>query len=195
MPRSREQLEVVRDESRRRIVETALRLFAERGYASTSVRMIAAEAGISQGLLYNYFDGKEALLRAIFERGMSDVGESFERAERGASPEVRIERLVRAAFEIVADHLPFWRLTYQLRLQPGVMSGLAAEVRAWSEAIRARLEPLLRATGAPRPESEARLLFAAIDGVAQHYAMDPDGYPIDEVAGVLVRKFVSASVA
>jgi AcrR family transcriptional regulator len=190
MPRTAEQLEHIREESRERIVSSALRLFARHGYAATSVRMIAEEAGISPGLLYNYYDGKAALLRAIFEQSMRDVQASFALAAGGATPNVQIERLVHGAFGIVRENLAFWRLTYQLRMQPGVLEDLGEHVRAWPEAIRRQLERLLRATGVPSPAVEARLLFASIDGAAQHYALDPDHYPLDEVAAALIRRFL-----
>lgn len=191
MPRTTEQLEQIREESRERIIGSALRLFARNGYAATSVRMIAEEAGISQGLLYNYFAGKEGLLRAIVERSMEDVQASFERAAGGATPRERIERLVHAAFDIVRANLSFWRLMYQLRMQPGVLADLQEGVQAWSEAIRLQLEELLRAAAVPAPALEARLLFASIDGAAQHFAMDPEHYPVSEVAEALIRRFLS----
>ena len=72
MPRTRAQFEAIRQESRERILDAALRLFARYGYAATPVRRIAEEAGVSQGLLYNYFDGKESLLRALFEQTAGD---------------------------------------------------------------------------------------------------------------------------
>jgi DNA-binding transcriptional regulator YbjK len=45
-------------------VSAALELFARDGFAATPVRPIAAEPGVAQGLLYNDFDGKDALLRS-----------------------------------------------------------------------------------------------------------------------------------
>lgn len=191
VPRTREQFERLRETSRDRILESALRLFADHGYERTSIRMIAREAGISQGLMYNYFGSKEALLRAIFERSMVDVRASFERAAVGGAPRARIEELVRSAFEIVRQHLPFWRLTYQIRMQPGVLEGLGDQVAAWSGETRERLEALMRAAGIRSAAVEARLLHAAIDGAAQHYALDPEGYPLDEIAEALVRRFIS----
>ncbi len=191
MPRTPAQLEQIREESRERILRSACRLFARHGFAATPVRRIAEDAGVSQGLLYNYFAGKEDLLRAIFERSMVDVQRSFARAGAGTTAAVQGERLVRSAFATVRENLAFWRLTYQLRMQPGVLEGLGDElVRAWPEAIRRQLEELLRAAGVPSPGIEARLLFAAIDGVAQHYAIDPDHYPLDEVGTALVRRFL-----
>lgn len=190
MPRRAVRLQGMRERSRRRILDSALDLFARRGYASTTVRMIAENAGVAQGLLYNYYAGKEALLQAILERSMADVRESFERAAAGATPGERIERLVRAAFDIVREKLSFWRLMYQLRMQPGVLEGLGENVRASSYAIRLQLEALLRAAEGPSPEVEARVLFAAIDGAAQHYAMDAAHYPLDEVAEAIIRRFI-----
>ena len=194
MPRTPAQLAQVREESREKILASALALFAEHGYAATSVRMIAGEAGVSQGLLYNYYDGKAALLRAIFERSMGDVWASFELAAGGATPAERIERLVRGAFGIVRGNLAFWRLMYQLRMQPGVLAGLDEHVRASTGAIRTQLEALLRAAGASSPEVEARVLFAAIDGAAQHFALEPDDYPLDAVSAALVDRFAMPCV-
>lgn len=45
---------------------TALRLFTEQGYEATSMRQIADELGINKASLYYYFDGKEAIVRALF---------------------------------------------------------------------------------------------------------------------------------
>jgi len=182
----------MREESREKILGGALRLFARNGYSATSVRMIAEEAGISQGLLYNYYDGKQALLRAIFERSMRDVNASFARAARAATPRKAIEELVRSAFEIVRDHRDFWQLSYQLRMQSQVLTGLEKESRQSTDAIRAQIEALLRSAGVNDPAVEARVMFAAIDGVAQHYVLDPKRYPLDDVADEIVRRFLPA---
>ena len=50
------------------IVETALRLFRERGYDATTMRAIAAEAGVSVGNAYYYFASKEHLVQAYYDR-------------------------------------------------------------------------------------------------------------------------------
>jgi AcrR family transcriptional regulator len=72
MGRNPEQNERTRDERREQILEVALRLFATRGLGSTKISDIARGAGISQGLLYHYFESKEAmyveLIREAFQR-------------------------------------------------------------------------------------------------------------------------------
>lgn len=50
------------------IVDTALRLFAERGYDRTTMRAIAAEAGVSVGNAYYYFSSKEHLVQGFYDR-------------------------------------------------------------------------------------------------------------------------------
>jgi len=53
--------------TRMRVLETAIRLFAEKGYAGTSVREIVERAGVSKPVLYYYFQSKEGLFYAILE--------------------------------------------------------------------------------------------------------------------------------
>ncbi len=60
-------------ETRRVIVDTATRLFAERGYAAVSIETVLAACEISRGALYHHFASKEALLEAAFEAVEVDV--------------------------------------------------------------------------------------------------------------------------
>jgi AcrR family transcriptional regulator len=57
-------------QTRERILDVAEALFADQGFAGTSVRDIAAAAGLTAASLYNHFDGKEALYAAVLERGI-----------------------------------------------------------------------------------------------------------------------------
>lgn len=181
-PRSPELNRKLREESRARIVAHALELFARHGYEATSVRMIAESAGTALGLLYTHFRGKNDLLRAIVEDGMRGVAESFADAETAADPWARLERLVHAAFAVVRRDLRFWRLSYAVRTQPPVLAGVGETMQAAAAGLRARMEAHLREGGAARPATEAALLFALIDGVAQHYALDAENYPLDDAA-------------
>jgi AcrR family transcriptional regulator len=55
------------EQTRALIVETALRLFRERGYEATTMRAIATEAGVSVGNAYYYFGSKEELIQAYYD--------------------------------------------------------------------------------------------------------------------------------
>ncbi|GLW25686.1 TetR/AcrR family transcriptional regulator [Microbispora triticiradicis] len=62
---------IVAEKTRELIVETALRLFRERGYEATTMRAIAAEAGVSVGNAYYYFTSKEQLVQAYYDRAQA----------------------------------------------------------------------------------------------------------------------------
>lgn len=192
-PRTAQQYHDLREASRKRILESALTLFARFGYERTSVRMIAEAAGVSQGLMYNYFVSKEDLLRAIFQRSMEDVQQALASARETDNPAQKLERLIRSSFELVQQHMPFWKLSYSVRMQPAVLAGLAEELQAWMESIRCTLEGHFRELGAANPVIAATMLFAFIDGIAQHYALDPERYPLAAVVEALVAQYCGAA--
>jgi AcrR family transcriptional regulator len=59
------------EQTRQLILETALRLFRERGYAETTMRAIATEAGVAVGNAYYYFDSKEHLIQGFYDRNQA----------------------------------------------------------------------------------------------------------------------------
>jgi TetR/AcrR family fatty acid metabolism transcriptional regulator len=67
------------------ILDAALRTFAKRGYSETKVAEIAAEAGVAEGTLYNYFQSKEELLLALFDEKwniiINDIRKKINRLE------------------------------------------------------------------------------------------------------------------
>lgn len=55
------------EERREQILDAAIRIFCVKGFAGTSIRDIAREVGVTEGLLYHYFDSKEALEQACWK--------------------------------------------------------------------------------------------------------------------------------
>jgi len=51
------------------------------------------------------------------------------------------------------------------------------------------LQGYLRDAGVPNPEIEAAVLFALIDGISQHYVLDPQRYPLNAVTELIVSRF------
>lgn len=58
--------------TRSAIIDAALRLFREHGYDATTMRAIAAEAGVSVGNAYYYFDSKEQLIQGFYDRAQAE---------------------------------------------------------------------------------------------------------------------------
>ena len=65
MPKTPKQFEDMRTERRIAILEAALHVFAQEGYHSASISKVSKYAKISKGLLYNYFESKEELLKIL----------------------------------------------------------------------------------------------------------------------------------
>jgi len=67
-PRTAEQNEEIRQQTRQQIVDAAFELFANEGFSKSSIAAVAKKAGVSKGLIYHYFDSKQAILEAIFDQ-------------------------------------------------------------------------------------------------------------------------------
>ena len=187
MPRTPAQFQAMQEESRAKILGAALELFAEKGFEHTSVSAIARRAGVAQGLTYNYFSGKDALLLAIFEKGWADVQASFlvPRSAAGAPPS--LYDYIENACRLTLRHKDFWRLANAVRAQPSALERIRAQVEEFERAIVARLELYCGASGGTAVEirAEAALLFALIDGVCNHLVRQPETYPLDDVLAIL----------
>ncbi len=68
------------DETRSRILEAALSVFRERGFEKATMREIATEAGVAVGAAYYYFDSKDALVLAFYERAQFEMHPAIEAA-------------------------------------------------------------------------------------------------------------------
>src|SRR5437588_5496413 len=67
---------------RAQILDAALVCFAKRGFHKASMHDISAEAGISVGLIYRYFENKDAVISAMADRHKKEIHEVLERARR-----------------------------------------------------------------------------------------------------------------
>ena len=191
-PRSAAANQTVRDATRARLVRHALAIFGERGYASTPVSAIAAAAGVSQGLLYHYFPSKTDLVAAIFDETIRDVRESWSRADAEPDPRQRLAALLIAVRDLIRERRDFWALSYGVRMQREVLASLAPSLQAWTRDIHERLRQYLEDAGWRDAGLEALLLFAQIDGVSQHYVLDPSRYPLDAVIDRLIQRYQPA---
>jgi len=173
------------------IQEAAHTLFAERGYRATSMRAIAEAADVSLGLAYNYFDGKQDLLQSIVRAGMEQVHTSLAELDTSGSPHDRLRAFVTTSLELVRIHRDFWQLLYSLRHQPEALAALRDDIDALYGTIHTRLQSICEALGSDEPALDARLLFACIDGVSQHYVRTSDTYPLDDAAERIIARFTA----
>jgi AcrR family transcriptional regulator len=82
------------------LLEAALRVFATRGYRNTRLEEVAAEAGVTKGALYHYFENKEELLLRAIQHYQARAFGRMEEAMRGEQgpASARLRRMVESAF-------------------------------------------------------------------------------------------------
>ena len=105
MPTAERKQTAKADETRNRILDAALRLFRERGFAETTMRDVATEAGVATGAAYYYFRSKEELVLAFYVRTDHEMREVFTKAIASSKDlRKRMRGLIDAKFEQFVEH-------------------------------------------------------------------------------------------
>ncbi|HSH02573.1 MAG TPA: TetR/AcrR family transcriptional regulator, partial [Anaerolineae bacterium] len=190
MPRTPAQNEQIRAATQQNIITAALTLFAQHGFAHTSIRRIAQQADISVGLTYHYFASKEALLQAVIDHCMQPIHTAFNDAYNpDAPPQQRLTATLQAIFTLLGQNPHFWQLFYMLRPQPAIDVLLGDYFRQWTTSLRAYFVMDLTALGHPQPTIAAYLLYSLIEGTIQQYLLDPDNYPLATVSQEIINQY------
>jgi len=116
-PRTPEQFEGIREERKTLIMDVALEHFAKEGYHNTTINHIARHAGISKGLMYNYFISKESLLFEIIMRSVNEMYADLDSDKDGYLSGEEFEFFIRRLFNLLKEKKSFWRLIFQLIMQ------------------------------------------------------------------------------
>lgn len=149
-------------EARDRLYATAIGLIAERGYDETTLRDVAAAAGVSVGLLYRYFPSKQAIVIALYDELSADYAQRATAMRPGRWRD-RFAFALRTSLEVLEPHRRALRaLTPVLVGDPE--EGIFAARTAFSRLRVQRVfeEAITGATDAPkRPLADAlgRLLY------------------------------------
>ena len=187
-PRTRMEFERLRSERRDQIMETAMELFAQEGYHQTTVSRISLQAGISKGLMYNYFESKEELLQAIITKGIDLFMDSFDRDRDGNLTEEEFEYYVNGLFKILITNQQFFRLYISVMAQPEALRLIKGKFAEMYRFFLKTLTGYFKRTGADNPVAEARLFGALIDGVLFHFLVFRN-YPLDEVKKAIINRY------
>ena len=143
--------------TRDRLIQTGMKLFWEEGYGSTSIADLLQAAGVNSGSLYHFFPGKQDLLLAVLEAYLGGIDEML-LAPSWKGVDDPIERvfalLARYRLGIVQTECVYACPIGSLALEihepdPPVRKALAANFKAWTDAI----EACLVAAGARLPRS------------------------------------------
>jgi AcrR family transcriptional regulator len=101
-------------ETKELILQTAVRLFNQRGTAHVSTNRIAEEAGISSGNLYYHFQDKAHILREIYEHMASDWDDVYRQIEKLPASEDSLRHFIETNFDLLWHYRFFSRETVAL---------------------------------------------------------------------------------
>jgi AcrR family transcriptional regulator len=154
-----------------RLLAAASRLFAERGFALTSVQEIVERAGVTKGAMYHYYASKDDLLQQIYTRLLA--GQSARLAAIADAPGLPVrERLRAAAADLVVSTLEnlddatvSWRSMHML--PPERLAQVRLERRHFHERFRALIEQG-QAEGVLRADISADLAAHQFFGGVHH---------------------------
>ncbi|NQU52933.1 MAG: TetR/AcrR family transcriptional regulator [Bacteroidetes bacterium] len=178
-PRTTEQFGKIRLEKMVLIMETSLELFAENGYHATSISQIAKKAGISKGLIYNYFDSKKELLDALITHGFDSIFQNFDLKEDGILTKEEFIHFIKQNFNLLRDNLQHWKLFYSLLLQPQVADSFAKDYEERGAPMFQMLFKFIESQGSKDPEGDLMAISAMLEGAFLYCVVAPDIFPME----------------
>lgn len=170
-------------------MQAALELFAREGYHSTSISGIARYAGISKGLLYNYFKSKEDLLDSIMAHGISKFHDILGEIQDELDTPEELKYYIHGGFSMIRREPEYYRLMFSVFFQPGVMEASHNQYRQTADHLIRDIARYFETKGDSQPLEKARLLGNIIDGVGLNYFMDPDTVDLDKLETIIFELF------
>lgn len=175
------------DATRRKMLEKAVELFAEHGLGSTSVRDVAAAAGVSLAMVHHYFGSKDdlydACIAATYEELSAMQGELARELAASAPLDELLSRAVTTAFRFAREHRTAVRLLVRAAVSSGELNPRGRRL------LFEALDVVCTAMGARlgRAPRELRLPLQSVVFLVARYAAQ-DEAEMAAVAGVPARE-------
>lgn len=187
------------EERREQIIDAAIQLFSDSGFAGTTTRRLAEAAGVSEAALYLHFDTKEALYEAIIRRKARETDFTDRlRAMKSEPPERLFDMVARLMLETHTRDRAFMRLLLFSGLEGHALFRMfyEAQMRECGEVLRAYIQGLQQ-DGRFRP-CEPGLAVRAFMGMLFHHLLIQEVfqlrelgvYEIDQAAPLFVTIFL-----
>ncbi|WP_145133918.1 TetR/AcrR family transcriptional regulator [Paenibacillus sp. Y412MC10] len=192
MPRTQEENERIRQQAKAKIRETAIDLFMRKGYHATSIDDVSKHAGVSKGLLYNYYKGKEELLSAMVEARIGELIQVMEKAEALETPAEQLKHIVEGAVDNVRRSPEVFRFYLHLQTQPEADETVAKygklliEESARQFQIQCRMFEKL---GASDPVARSLYFSSALQGIMLMISTYPDQFPVEAMKRQIIEDF------
>lgn len=175
-PRTNTQFESIRKEKRQLILDAALNIFANKGYHAASIATIAKEAGISKGLIYNYFNSKEEILRETLSSATKYMFKQY-KFDADTLAKEQLTNLIELTFELLENDFSYWKIYFSVLMQTDVMELFKENLFEILIPVLEAMAIMMGKLGFENPSEEARFLGALLDGLSLNYITDPETFP------------------
>lgn len=174
---------------RRRVLDAAAARLVEQGYAATTLRQVAADAGIKAGSIYHHFASKEQLFTTVFADGIAVMVDAFERSEPGLAAHIR------AHLGALFEHGPYTaaHVTAFFTSPPAIRAPVVGVRDAYETLWNSLLEELLPHLNSKDVALHRLILFGAMNSTIEWF--DPRGnLSLDQLAKAIAEQFLHGVV-
>lgn len=192
MPRTPEENDRIRQASKEKIRAAAMELFIKQGYYATSISDIAKQAGISKGLLYNYYKGKEELLSEMVEDRIKEVAEVMEEAFTLNTPREQLEHIINGAIDNIHQKPEVHRFYLHLQTQPESDEELIKYSHLIIEENARQFEfqcKIFESMGETEPRKRSLYFSSVLQGIMLMISTYQQGFPIEEIKNQIISEF------
>lgn len=151
-----------------KILQTARRLFVLQGYTATSMRQVAAEAGIGKATIYHHFSDKQAIVMALLQKNIGRMNETLQLVRAQDDPRQRIQVAATDSVRFLLESADIMQIVRREvsggrdQMQAGFMSFFQEYMALLVDAIRRGEEQgIFRPVD---PTDAARVLMTMIQG-------------------------------
>lgn len=189
-PKTSKQFEEIRQSRKAELVKAAMELFANNGFMGTSISSISKKAGVSKGLVYNYFENKEALVREIVMEGLEQIMAEMDFDFRQKITRERMIELMDKNLGLIQKKGGYWKLYIAVITQPAVVELVKDEIFKVMGPFFVSVATYYEEKGEKNPMAYGYLLGAILDGVGLDSMYDPEHYPIKEIRDIIIDKLI-----
>jgi AcrR family transcriptional regulator len=148
------------------VVRSAAALFRQHGFASTSLRDVAAAVGLSKAGLYHHFTSKDRILEAVYKRALDVLEGGLVQVLGLEGTEVRLHALVTGRVRAIAEEQDVMTVFWQERpwIAPDILSRLERRLRGYRHTVLELIERGQR-EGVLRQDLDPHILMLGLDGM------------------------------
>ncbi len=190
-------IERKKEDTKQKIIKTAMRLFKEQGLNETSMEQIAEETDIAKGTLYNYFPVKEAILSEYIEQVSSERNsERILSLPKLPDTRARLELVLKEVLEWVKDQKVIFEKYFVYQIQNMISLRPNGSTPSGFQTVGAEILRLGQQSGEVRDDLPFELLIGLFEfvfiKVVQQYYLDAGTFQTGKVIEQYVDLFMDA---